>query len=131
MPVSTAVQLKTVSYVIFYVKDAEKAAEWYRDTLGTPIKFAESGWAELETQGTTIALHSAEKLPAKGDLRQATTVFEVDDIKGTYEALKAKGVTFVKEPHEVCSQDDFVGLSADFTDPDGNALSIYGKVSKK
>lgn len=131
MPVSTPVQLKTIGYVILYVKDAKKTAEWYRDTLGVPLKFAEEGWAELETNGTTLALHSHEKLPATRGEAQAITVFNVDDIKGTYEALKQKGIKFEKEPQEVCAQDDFVGLSADFSDPDGNKLSIYGKVPKK
>lgn len=131
MPVSTPVHLKTIGYVILYVKDAMKTAEWYKDTLGIAIKFAEEGWAELETFGTTLALHSHDKLPTTREETQAVTVFQVEDIKATYQALKDKGVKFEKEPHEVCAQDDFVGLSADFTDPDGNKLSIYGKVFKK
>jgi catechol 2,3-dioxygenase-like lactoylglutathione lyase family enzyme len=131
MPVSTPVQLKTIGYVILYVKDAKKTAQWYSDTLGIPVKFAEDGWAELETSGTTLALHGHDKLPSKRDDAQPITVFNVEDIHGTYEALKQKGVKFEKEPHEVCAQDDFVGLSTDFTDPDGNKLSIYGKIPKK
>ena len=46
-------------------------------------------------------------------------VFECDDIYATYEELKAKGVTFRKEPKE-----EFYGIEALFCDDSGNWFSL-------
>lgn len=126
MTVKTEVKLSTLSFVILYVKDTEKAVPFYRDTLGMKVKSSEPGWVELETGSTTLCLHGHETLPAKRSEGQAIACFSVDDIYATYEALKAKGVTFAQEPHTVCEAEGKTGKSADFTDPDGNQLSIFG-----
>jgi predicted enzyme related to lactoylglutathione lyase len=74
-------------------------------------------------------LHGEENPPAQRT-GSAIVVFAVDDLQGTYEALKAKGIKFNREPQVVCEAGDKVGKSADFTDPDGNSLSIFGMVSR-
>jgi lactoylglutathione lyase len=129
MPAKTDVKLSTISYVILYVKDTEKAVPFYRDTLGMKIKSQEPGWVEIDTGSTTLALHGEENPPAQRT-GSAIVVFAVDDLQSTYEALKAKGVKFNREPQVVCEAGDKVGKSADFTDPDGNSLSIFGMVSR-
>ncbi|HEY9789005.1 MAG TPA: VOC family protein [Candidatus Obscuribacterales bacterium] len=126
MPVSTNVKLKTLSYVILYVKDTAKAVTFYRDTLGLKVLHDSEGWVELETDGPTkVCLHGDPEL--KPNSTQRTCVcFSVDDIQETYETLKAKGVKFVKEPHVVCEAEGKTGKSADFYDEDGNFLSVFG-----
>ena len=91
MPALTDVKLSTISYVIIYVRDANKTKAFYRDTLGLKIKVDESGWVEFDTGTCTIALHSDEKRQANAP-SHAIPVFGVKDIYATYEALKAKGV---------------------------------------
>jgi extradiol dioxygenase family protein len=129
MPAKTDVKLTTISYIILYVKDTAKALPFYRETLGMKVKSEEDGWVELDTGSTTLALHSEEK-PTAQRSGSAVVVFNVDDLQGAYEALKAKGVKFTREPQVVCEAGDKVGKSADFTDPEGNPLSIFGMVSR-
>ena len=131
MPTKTDVKLSTLSYVILYVKDANKSLPFYRDTLGLKVRVDSPGWVEFETGATTVALHSDEKLPAVRPHGQAIAVFNVEDIDAAYESLKAKGIKFAKEPQVVCETDGKAGRSADFQDPDGNPLSIFGYSAKK
>ena len=49
MPTSTKVKLSKLSYVIVYVKDTEKATQFYRDVLGMPVKVDAPGWVEFDT----------------------------------------------------------------------------------
>lgn len=132
MPAGTDVKIKALSYVIIYVPDTKEATKFYKEKLGFAVKMEEDGWVELESGPTTIALHAAEP-----DMQKATAktlspvlVFKVDNIQEAYTALKAKGVEFNNEPHEVCSTPDHVGFSADFSDLFGNKLSIYGETKK-
>lgn len=130
MPVPTDVKISTLSYVILYVKDTAKTVPFYRDTLGLKVKVNEQGWVEFESGAVTLALHADENLPAKRAGGEPIVVFNVDDIQIAYEALKSKGVKFEKEPHVVCEAEGKSGKSADFVDPDGNRLSIFGYVKK-
>ena len=131
MPAKTDVKLSTLSYVILYVRDASKSVPFYRDTLGLKVRVDSPGWVEFETGATTVALHSDEKLPAVRPHGQAVAVFNVEDIDVAYESLKAKGIKFAKEPQVVCEGEaGKVGRSADFQDPDGNPLSIFGYGAK-
>ncbi len=127
---ATKVQLATLSYVIAYVKDTAKATEFYRDVLGMNVKVDAPGWVELETGHTTLALHAIENAPSKPKEGMTDLVFAVDDVYAAYDQLKQAGVKFTHEPHQVCEEGDSVGLSAGFTDADGNRLSIYSNVPK-
>jgi len=129
MPVKTNVKISTLGYVIVYVKDTKQAVPFYRDTLGMSLKSEEDGWVEFETGSTTFALHGQEDLKAERVLGQPVPVFTVEDFYGTYEALKSSGVPIAKEPQQVCEAGPGqLGMSAEFKDPDGNLLSIFGIV---
>lgn len=126
MPVKTDVKLKTLSYVILYVKDTKKAVPFYRDTLGMKLVTEEDGWVEFATGDTKVCLHGHPDVTPNRSPGQTILCFTVDDIQGAYEALKSKGVKFEKEPHVVCEAEGKTGKSADFRDADGNYLSIFG-----
>ncbi|MCW5821581.1 MAG: VOC family protein [Cyanobacteria bacterium TGS_CYA1] len=133
MTAGTDIKLKTLSYVILYVPDTKEATTFYTEKLGFKVKMEEQGWVELESGPTTIALHESEpgmKLACEKTLAPVL-VFKVENIKEAFEALKNKGIQFSQEaPQEVCATTDHVGFSADFTDPFGNKLSIYGETKK-
>lgn len=129
MPITTDVKLSTLGYVILYVKDTEKAKAFYRDVLGLKLKVDHDGWVELDTGTTTLALHGTDDLPEKR-LGQPIVVFNVPDIYAAYESLKSRGVKFESEPQKVCQEGDQIGKSADFEDPYGNRLSIFGLVKQ-
>jgi metallothiol transferase len=131
MPVKTDVKLTSLGYVIVYVKDTQRAKAFYRDTLGMKIKTDDEGWVEFETGACTFALHSDPKLGDQRSPGQPIPVFHVDDIKRAYQALKNAGVKFESSPRQVCEVGPKqVGMTADFFDPDGNFLSIFGIVDK-
>jgi lactoylglutathione lyase len=131
MPVKNNVKISTLGYVIVYVKDTKVSVPFYRDTLGMTLKMDEDGWVEFETGATTFCLHADKNLAAKQGHGQTLPVFNVEDFYGTVEGLKASGITLLKEPTQVCEAGPGkVGMSAEFTDPDGNALSVFGFISK-
>ena len=130
MAVKTDVKLATLSYVILYVSNTKEATAFYRDTLGMKVKMDEEGWVELDAGAVTLALHHHEGQLPKEREGQPIVVFGVEKIHEAYEALKSKGIKFSDEPHEVCQTPDHVGLSADFKDPWGNAISIFGMEKK-
>lgn len=130
MATTTGLKLSTMSYVIIYVSDTEKALTFYRDKLGMTVKMNHPGWAELDTGATTLALHGTDKVPTHNET-QACLVFNVDNMESAVRELKSKGITLKEEPRQVCEEGDHVGISADFTDPDGNMLSIFSLVPKK
>lgn len=121
------VSLKKVGYVILYVKDMAKAIAFYRDTLGIPVRFEDKNWSELETEGFTLALHQSDDIPSQHHASSPNITFKAEDIRATREALKAQGLE-IGEINKVCEYDDVVGLSAEFQDPYGNKLSVYGEV---
>ena len=49
----------------------------------------------------------------------SNVIFDCDDVPGTYEELRAKGVEFVDTPRE-----ESLGWWASFKDPDGNTYGL-------
>jgi predicted enzyme related to lactoylglutathione lyase len=49
-------------------------------------------------------------------------VLAVDGVGDAYEQLRARGVTFLNEPHSIDGTNDV----ANFEDPDGHLFSLYG-----
>ncbi len=130
MSVSSKTKLSTLSYVILYVKDTEKATKFYSESLGMKAKVEAPGWVEFETGHTTLALHGIENAVAKPKEGNPELVFQVDDVYEAYEDLKNAGVKFSHEPRPVCEEESKVGVSATFCDLDGNDLSIFSYVAK-
>ncbi|HSX23665.1 MAG TPA: VOC family protein [Candidatus Saccharimonadales bacterium] len=111
------------------VKDLEAAKKFYGDKLG--LKQVES-----EDPGGVMYASGASKVlvyeSSYAGTNQATTAsWHVDDLEGTVNELKGKGITF--------EQYDFPGVTRDgdihvmgnikaawFKDPDGNILALDG-----
>ena len=105
-----------------YVRDMQRAVEFYTQTLGLTLVFrAGDHWAELDAGGLRIGLHPAsDRGPAPGTPGAITVGLSVDEpIAQVVAVLESRGVT-VEGP----TRDDG-GLSlAFFTDPDGNPLYL-------
>lgn len=119
--------ISRVRSVGIYVRDQQRALEFYTDTLGfeliqdTPMgqEPDSSRWIEVRPPGgdTILVLFT----PQDQEDRIGTfsnVMFECDDVWRTYEELSARGVAFPDEPRK-----EFWGWWAVFQDPDGN---IYG-----
>jgi catechol 2,3-dioxygenase-like lactoylglutathione lyase family enzyme len=129
-----------------YVLDKDEALEFYTGKLGlekgNDVRQGTYRWLTVRVPGdaTEISLE-VPGAPLHDDataaqLRELITkgalgglVFIADDVKGLYEALKARGVTdFTQEPTE-----HFYGTDMGLRDPFGNAIRILqqGKVAQE
>jgi lactoylglutathione lyase len=93
-----------VDYVILYVGDLDRAISFYRDVIGLPFKFTQSGYAEFATEGTKFALYDRSGLPAligrDGTDAEATmeVAFLVDDVDREARRLREAGVAVLSGP---------------------------------
>jgi len=118
----------TKAYSGIGVDDAQKAREFYGDTLGVRITVIdeEYGLMSLDLAGDRGTL----VYPSEGFTPASSTIlnFEVDDIDAAVDALAARGVSF--ERYDGMEQDE-KGIArgpgpyiAWFKDPAGNILSV-------
>ena len=116
------------AYSGFAVDDAEKALEFYGETLGlkTTVLDEENGLMSLELAGDrpTLVYRKPDFTPATYTILN----FPVDDIDEAVDGLAARGVRF--ERYDAFEQDE-KGISrgngpqiAWFKDPAGNVLSV-------
>ena len=108
------------------VRDVALSLAFYRDTLGLSVQQQIPGFAFLGGGGVTLALSEplAKALPQTGS--SVVIVFSVDDVRGAHQELAARNVHFTQEPRNVTGN----LWAANFDDPDGHHLSIFGPERK-
>ena len=133
--------LKQLTHVSVWVHDQEEALAFYTEKLGLELRedvtVPELGnfrWLSVGVpgdEGTSITLMEVPSPPvfdaetkkqieavvAKG--AALGLFFRTDDVHGTYEELKARGVEFQQEP----TQQPY-GVDAGFRDPSGNQMRV-------
>ena len=125
------------------VSDLERAVDFYTDVIGMKIAWRHEGdstaWQAvtgrhdvdirvvfLEMEGRYLELMEYTRGAGRraeydlNDIRTAHVSFFSEDVFGTYEELKGKGVRFVAPPYAVESGE----ASFLFYDPDGNLLEL-------
>ncbi|HTE87834.1 MAG TPA: VOC family protein [Terriglobales bacterium] len=118
--------LPPVSMIMLGVRDLDKSVSFYRDRLGIDVRQRIPGFAFLDSGALTIVL--SEPLAKNvSPLAGATEViFSVNDVRASYEALKNQGVEFSQEPRNVSGP----MWAANFRDPDGHLLTLFGPERK-
>jgi catechol 2,3-dioxygenase-like lactoylglutathione lyase family enzyme len=118
--------LPPVSMIMLGVHDLEKSISFYRDRLGIDVRQRIPGFAFLDSGALTIVL--SEPLAKNvSPLAGATEViFSVNDVRASYEALKNQGVEFSQAPRNVSGP----MWAANFRDPDGHLLTLFGPERK-
>ena len=104
------------------VRDMARSLAYYRDTLGLAVRFASDEFAFLDAGGVSLVLRAAPGLATPADETWAEAVFSVEDIDAAHASLRDRGVVFRVAPRLVTGD----RLAADFRDPDGHVLSIFG-----
>ena len=107
-----------LSYVIQFVGDMDEAVQFFRDTLGMPLKFQSSDWSEFATGETTLALHRASVQNPAGKVQLG---FRVPDLELFYGEMNAQGFTFSQPPTSEAGSN-----LARFVDSEGNEFSVSG-----
>jgi len=120
-------KLKKVGFVLLGVTDLERSAAFYRDRLGLTVQSKSEGFVFLDAGGITLGLSKDLGATRKPTAGAVEVVFQVDDVKGMHAALKARGVAFTQEPRQVTAAE----WAANFADPDGHCLSIFGPPTGK
>ena len=103
------------------VADMSRSLEFYRDRLGLPVHSA-GEFTFLSAGGVSLVLRQTPDLGGPGDERRTELVFGVEDIDAAYAGLRERGIVFRVAPRPVTAD----RLAADFRDPDGHVLSLFG-----
>jgi catechol 2,3-dioxygenase-like lactoylglutathione lyase family enzyme len=115
-------RLSKISLVMLGVTDLEKLVAFYRDRLGLKLTAQFEGFAFFDAGSVTLAL-SRGLAQATGRGAGATeVVFAVEHVRAAFEALRKQGVEFTIEPRVVSPPN----WAANFNDPNGHGLSIFG-----
>jgi len=104
------------------VRDMDRSVVFYRDALGLPVQFASEEFTFFDGGGVALVLHRMKDLPEAPEPRRTEVVFHVADVDEAHRELVRRGVAFRIEPRVVTGQ----SFAADFPDPDGHVLSIFG-----
>lgn len=116
------------------VSDYRSSFYFYTEVLKFKCMWGdlESGYADLKTGNTLIALYSREAmaealgtsdLPSKSDAQDTfSIILEVDNVDKTAKALKKEGVELETEPED---RPEWGIRTAHLRDPDGNLLELF------
>jgi catechol 2,3-dioxygenase-like lactoylglutathione lyase family enzyme len=115
-------------FIALPTKDAERAREFYEDTLG--LEFGKQ-WGsmpayEFETGNLTIAVMQSDAFGQEFKTHALPVEFHVDDFDAAKAELESRGVEF-----EGDVLDSGVCYQAFFLDPDGNSLAIHHRYAPK
>lgn len=122
----TDYKLTQLSMVVLGVRDIARALGFYRDKLGLTQRREIAGIAFLDAGAVTLCL-SEPAMKLRGEVAGAGEIaFRVEDINAAYQKLEAKGVRFTHGPRCLTPE----SWIANFDDPDGNHLSIFGPASR-
>jgi lactoylglutathione lyase len=106
--------------IMLIVDDLERSVRFYCERLGLTMRFASATWTELDAGGVSLALRRAGKDVGVGATTGCTLAFFVEDVRGTIEQLRARGIRIVEEPRD----ESFGGLLATISDLDGYRIHL-------
>lgn len=120
---STAqIHVRGVDYAALPAADYERAARFYRETLGLPFgkSWGSMPAGEYETGNLTLAVMQMDAFGLEFQPHGGPLALRVDDVHAARAALEAQGVEFVGETIDsgVCHQ-------AIFHDTEGNTLILH------
>lgn len=122
----TEIKLNRIGIVMVGVTDLARSVAYYRDQLGMSVKQQVESFVFLDGGGVMLVLSPALVQATGLGAGAMEIVFSVEDVRAAFAALRARGVTFTNEPRVVSGP----MWGANFKDPDGNMLSIFGPERK-
>ena len=115
-------RLSKIGVIMLGVADTEKSVPFYRDRLGLKLSTRFGHFAFFDAGSVTLALSGGLARATGKGAGAVEIVFSVEHIRQAYQALRAAGVEFSGEPRVVSGPN----WAANFRDPDGHILSIFG-----
>ncbi|MET0619789.1 MAG: VOC family protein [Thermoanaerobaculia bacterium] len=111
-----------IGMLMLGVTDMNRSVAFYRDCVGLPVQFGNDEVTFLDGGGVTLVLQVRKELPPPDGGNRTEIVLPVEDIDEAHRTLRDRGAAFRVEPRLVTGD----RLAADFRDPDGHVLSIFG-----
>ncbi len=115
-----------VQDLYYNVQDMQRAATFYKGTLGLKLVSESEHWTAFDVGGVRVGLHWTGGTPVlrvpmskSGVQPGATLTFRVSNIHAAVDRLQSAGVKFVGKLLE-----ESWGSVAAFEDPDGNILKV-------
>jgi methylmalonyl-CoA/ethylmalonyl-CoA epimerase len=109
--------------VALTVSDVDRSTAFYRDKVGLRFLFAAPPQlAFFDLGGVRLMLSAPE-----GEFRPGVSsvlYLRVDDITAAHATMKARGVSFIDEPHLIAPMPDHDLWMSFFRDPDGHTLAL-------
>jgi catechol 2,3-dioxygenase-like lactoylglutathione lyase family enzyme len=115
-------KLSKIGVVMLGVKDKKRAVEFYRDTLGLTMQQDIGEFVFFDGGGMILALSASLPKHSPALVGATEIVFSVHDVRAAHAALTARGVPFIHEPRQASGP----MWVANFTDPDGHRLALFG-----
>lgn len=110
-----------IAHVMLGASDLDRSRAFYRDRLGLAVRHESPGFVFLETGAATLCLSAAHARLAR-EPGPVEVVLAVASVRAAHAALRDAGVEFLREPANVTGD----SWAANFRDPDGHLLSIFG-----
>jgi catechol 2,3-dioxygenase-like lactoylglutathione lyase family enzyme len=117
---------------VLATSDMDRAKSFYSDTLGFSIERESPGGVMYRAgKGTTFFVYPSE---FAGTNKATAMGLTVDDFDATIADLRGKGITFLEFEYEGMKTENGVmrmpdGLTAWFSDPDGNIIAVESGTS--
>ena len=123
---SPAYSLPSCTMVLLGTRDVQKSILFYRDQLGLKLTQQFEGFAFFNAGNITLVLSEGLARASEQVAGATEIVCSVEDVRAAHSALQNQGVKFVQEPRQVSGP----MWAANFCDPDGHTLSVFGPERK-
>ena len=115
--------------VAIWSENHKKLAEWYRDTLGIPIRaynpVPNDDCYDMDVGDTFFSIGAHDKVHGKSkDPYRMMVGFQIDSVSKLYEELKDKDITWIATPFLAPTGTIWCMT---LTDPDGNLIQFFGQ----
>jgi lactoylglutathione lyase len=111
-----------VWYTTVYVRDFERAMDFYEKTLGLRLRLKDDnfGHGSFATEGALFSVQRVEGEQASMAARQTGIGFGVAELDTEYRRLSDQGVKFTMKPE----RQPWGGYMSMFADPEGNVFYL-------
>jgi methylmalonyl-CoA/ethylmalonyl-CoA epimerase len=123
-----SIGVSRIGQIAVNVHDVDRAAAFYRDTLGLPLLFNAGGMAFFNCGGVRLMLSRPEK--PEFDHPGSVLYFTVPDIQAAHQKMAAGGTQFVDTPHIVARMPDHDLWMTFFHDTEQNLLALMSEVPR-
>ena len=116
--------ITSIDFITIPTQDADRAAAFYRDTLGLEESERTAGkpFAEFDLGGTTLNVWNPASVGREFQANTNAVALHTDDVGAMRAQLEGEGVSFFGP-----TVDTGVCHMAFFADSDGNPLTLHGR----